>query len=210
MGDQLPKRNLPLEAEPWGRAIADRLLALERESELSSQNSGLANRGQNSTMNQLAEQIADIQASVDAANDAIAAANLALAGQVAPSTNGDVGSGFTLTTSDQVLASAPFAVPAGYTRAVVTAMGSVVGSTAAGGGDRLFAKVGINGIFGADMATVLASTITWGGVACYGALVLTGLSGGSFNVDVRARLQTGPGSNFIDYAQVAATVLFLK
>lgn len=210
MVDRLPDDNFGPESKPWAREISTRILSLQAAMDLTNQGIGLSFNGINGTLNALQQQIGQVAAAAASAQAAANAAAAAAAGQVVPATGSSIATNFTLPTSDTIVTAVAFTVPSGYTRAVVTAMGSIVAASSSSG-DRLYAKCGINGNVGSEMGTVTTTATPWANISCFASLVMSGLTpGGSFNVDIRARLNTGPGSNLVDYAQVAATVLYLK
>lgn len=195
MVDRLPDDNFGPENKPWAREISNRMISLQEAQDLSSQGVSLALLGINGTLNALQQQISQVAAAAASAQAAATAAAAAAAGQVVPATGSSIAVNFLLGTSDSIVTSTSFTVPSGYTRAVVTAMGSIV-ATSQSSGDRLFAKCGINGNLGAEMGTVTTTATHWANLSCFASIVMSGLTpGGAFNVDIRARLTNGPASS---------------
>lgn len=147
--------------------------------------------------------IADLQA-----QQAALAEQVAL--QVSPAVASAAATGFTLDGTSRALAQVSFNVPAGFTRAVVSASGAVAGGTNSTGGDALYGNVLIAGVAYGETPMIISASSRFGNVAAFGAANLTGLNGGSFLVQVAGRITTGPGSNLATYANICAQVLFLR
>lgn len=132
-----------------------------------------------------------------------------VANQVAPAVGNSSTSGFTLSTSEATLITLNVAVPDGFSRAVVSVVGSVTGMTTSSG-DRMFNRCYIGGSVGPTSTTILAVATPWQvGVASYAAS-LTGLSGGNVTCLLRAWLQAGPGGSTLTNATLTASAVFLR
>lgn len=66
MADVFPRRNLPGGAEPWGRAVQERIVSAEGGIVALRQSTQSQNRSTASSLSQLAAQVATLQAVVDA------------------------------------------------------------------------------------------------------------------------------------------------
>ncbi len=126
--------------------------------------------------------------------------------QVKPEVGGASSAGFTLGTGYGTVAAFSIAVPAGFSRVVITACGTVTGSSTAPG-DGLYVHIGVAGNFG-PQSTALIFSID-GTTSAFQDVSLSGLSGGSITVQIDAHIATGPGSSSLTFANVVATALFL-
>lgn len=200
----MPNPNLPNEATPWGKWVVSELSFLKDSAgrrNLDATNSGKA---QNATTEVLGGQF-------QALADTLAQLSALALNQVSPAVGSSGASSFALGTSQSVVATMSFTVPAGYTRAIVSVSGAINSASASTTGDTLFAACGIAGVSGAEMAVTLPQAVPYGSTACFTSRVLTGLfAGGTVTADVRGRLAKGAGVPAINYAQVSAQVIFLK
>lgn len=134
--------------------------------------------------------------------------------QIQPAADKNQGTGFTMSTTMTTRATVTFTVPVGFTRALVFGAGFVYSGTAAGGGDRIYGAVEINGSSGPESIALMTTTFLIAGCAAFSAATLTGLTpGGNFTVNMRTRLQFGPGDaafNGISTATVAASVIYQR
>ncbi|MBC7594537.1 MAG: hypothetical protein H7288_11465 [Kineosporiaceae bacterium] len=143
------------------------------------------------------------------------AAQVAL--QVSPSGASTSASGFNISSGSGAVAGVTFTVPSGYTRALILGSGTVTAANTSGTSGYLYVKVVINGGSGPEAATIVGDfntapyTNTVMNISASHSATLTGLSGGTFTVQIAAR--TG-GNNFgssgTNSAMVAAQVIFLR
>ncbi|TFB96517.1 MULTISPECIES: hypothetical protein [unclassified Cryobacterium] len=143
------------------------------------------------------------------------AAQVAL--QVSPSGASTSASGFGISSGTGAVAGVTFTVPSGYTRALILGSGTVTAANTSGTSGYLYVKVVINGGSGPEAATIVgdfntapyANTVM--NISASHSATLTGLSGGTFTVQIAAR--TG-GNNFgssgTNSAMIAAQVIFLR
>lgn len=126
-----------------------------------------------------------------------------------PLANQVAASGYTLTTSFSAVASFAFTVPAGCTRALVSASGSLTASTTYAGTDVVHVMVQINGVNGPESRAPATSTL----VPCVPASSTANLSGltpgGAFSLFLYGYLTNGPGTSILSAATLSATALFL-
>jgi len=164
--DVFPARNLPGEAEKWGRSIEEEVKKLREQQEITNQLLSGQNRGSASSLSNLSDQIGDINAI------------LGRLVTVLPLSVATLGS-FGVTTSYAVKNTASVTVPEGYTRALISVVGWIsaynntanseylyaVMSTDAGYGESSYAT---NGASGSESVTVGLSTtlsgLTVGGI----------------------------------------------
>ena len=162
-----------------------------------------------STNNTQALSLALAAATASAAS-ASAAATAAYNAQVSPAVGGNSTSGFSLGTSFGDVTSFSFTVPSGYTRALISASGSVSAAANTGGPGILESRIVIAGTPGAFGATQTSAASQVPPVPSFGAASLTGLTaGGTITVTIQA-YASGPTSTFLTAASVSGTALFLR
>jgi len=171
--------------------------------------------GFDSTQNVLA-QVSTITAEQNAQIADIAAATAAVAAQVAAiallvqqQTTGasaapGTGSGFNVGTSQGTKASTSITVPAGYSRALVVAIGSLTMADTAP--NRFDTRCGISGDYGAALPN-LANTV--GSTSAAHSRNLTGLSGGTITLEVQA-LAGVSATNGANTAIVTGFAIFFR
>lgn len=123
------------------------------------------------------------------------------------------GTGFTMSTTMTTRATVSFTIPDGYTRALVFAGGFVYSGTAAGGGDRIYGGVQIASNSGPESIAFMTTTMLLAGVSAFHALTFSAAPGTPFTVNMRARLQNGPGDAAFagaSTATVAASVVYQR
>jgi hypothetical protein len=152
---------------------------------------------------------------VAALNVAIAAVATAAANQVAPGIGAGSTSGFTLTSSSTALVSFNMVVPTGYTRALVTASGSVGSLSTYASADAVHATATIAGSSGPEGVSYFYAPNSGGSATCFQNVSLTGLTGGAnILVSLAAHLTTGPGPTgglaSLAVASLMAQAIFLK
>lgn len=207
----MPNPNLPNEATPWGKWVIGQIESLLDSAGRRNLNATNSGKAQNATTEALGEQIQTLQQTIVTLEETIADVSALALNQVTPAVGSSGASSFALGTSQSIVASMTFTVPAGYTRAIVSVSGAINSASSSTTGDTLFAACGIAGVSGSEMAVTLPQPSPYGGTACFTSRVLTGLfGGGTFTADVRGRLATGGGIAAINYAQVSAQVIYLK
>lgn len=192
-----PTRNLPPEAEPWGRYIDTSLDQVRFDAQKNAQDIGNSLSSINGALAQLSSQIDSISkavvAAASAAADAAAAAalaNAAIANLLSVGSVGNSASGFNHATSGNY-ASSNITVPAGYTSATILCVVDTTASVSSGiGAFNLSASIG--GVTGGTSSQSL--DFTWNFTAsASGIRTLTGLTGGS-TIAVAANITSGTGS----------------
>lgn len=135
-----------------------------------------------------------------------------LANQVVPFANSSSNSDFTVTTSDTIFATVAVSVPAGYSRALVYAGGSLSASQNLNGG-RLHCRVRIAGSDGPTTTGLVTTSWPYSSIAAFSTRNLGGLAGDSFTVELRAFFSHGstdPALRLWNTASLAAQVLFMR
>jgi hypothetical protein len=164
----------------------------------------------------LERQLKELGPSIAASfNTTIAQLTAAVANQVTPATGAGSASSFTLTSSAASLVSFNLVVPAGYTRALVTASGSVASLSAYASSDALHAIASIAGSGGPEGVSYFYGPNSGGSTTCFQAVNFTGLVGGAtIGVSLSGRLTTGPGPTggpaAFAVASLMAQAIFLK
>lgn len=210
--------NLGPESMPWARDLIARLELLEGDSSRRSQSEINFDQALTSTIATLAEQIntlqqnvADTQTALTNAETALTNAQTALANQVYPGTSSASASGFTLGTGFATIATATLTVPAGYTRALVTASGTATSLSASASSDAVHAYATIAGAGGAESVSYFYGPNSGGSASCFAAQSLTGLSGGQvLTMTTVARLTNGPGVSTLSTGTIMCQAIFLK
>lgn len=228
MADVRPRRNLPLDSEPWGRRIeADLDTALSR-TDYNSQHAENAFKSINSSMTLITRQIASLNAltqTLAQQQQALAEANAALSAQQGALTN--VVNSVAAVSANQVTGAttsnsngspigvgnggnyvgASVTVPGGYTRAVVMGTSSI--RIVGGANMALYLSVNINGAVGTPFPVFAdsGSSVTTAATASHAA-TLNGLTPGS-TITIYGRT-TSVSSVSGAYFSNAASVIFLK
>lgn len=192
-----PTRNLPPEAEPWGRYIETELAQVKFDANKNAQDISNSLSSINGTLTQLSGQVASISAAVaaaaSAAADAAAAAalaNAAIANLLSVGSVGNSSSGFNHTASGNYAIS-NITVPIGYTSATILCVVDTTASVSSGiGAFNLSASIG--GTTGGTSSQSL--DFSWNFTAsASGIRTLTGLTGGS-TIAVAANISSGTGA----------------
>ena len=145
-----------------------------------------------------------------AASSANTAATAAYNAQVSPAVGANSTSGFSLGTAFGDVVSFSFTVPTGYTRALISAAGSVSAPASTGGSGILESRIVIAGTAGAFGASQTSAASQVSPVPSFSAASLTGLTaGGAIAVTIQA-YASGPTSTFLTAASVSGTALFLR
>lgn len=161
-----PRRNLPPEAEPWGRYVDDELRALNGAVNRLAQDNKNAFEQVNSTMRQVSKQLTAIS---NAQTD-LAAKQAVLEDLLETQNVGDASwnstMNFPLTPTWTNLAACSLTVPAGYTSFSFQAIGSVIARNDTGATNYLYAEVRrqINGagtIYGSVRSTATVANGFW-------------------------------------------------
>lgn len=109
---QPPRRNLPPDAEPWGRWVEGLLLTQNQAGEANGQSINNTLRGVNASLQQLGNQIQTLSAQQ-------ADITALLSNQVEFGVASLANNGITVTTTETTYASVSLAVPSGYVNALV-------------------------------------------------------------------------------------------
>lgn len=212
-----PKRFLPPESEPWGRSVDQDLAQIKIDNAKALSEFTNAFKAINSSMKLVSKQIAELTAlttALEQQQNTLAAQQATLAQTVAGMVAIDYASvsemGFGTALTDQDRAVGAIAVPAGYTRALVSVT-VVAGARNSGANyDYLYASAVIAGVKSREMPNGAVSTGTAASFTSK-VLLLTGLSGGSITVGARIHTQGAAwdvfGSNRV---YVEASAIFLR
>jgi hypothetical protein len=146
---------------------------------------------------------------------AVANAAAAAANQVSPGTGSGSASSFILNSSGATLVSFNLTVPTGYTRALVTASGSVASLSTFASSDAVHAVATIGGASGPEGVSYFYGPNSGGSATCFQNVSLSGLTGGAtIGVSLAGRLTTGPGPTgglaSLAVASLMALVIYLK
>lgn len=221
------RRNLPPQAEPWGRDVDERLRALENQGSRTDLETLNALKGVNSTLRVISEQIetitevqqglqaavgridqqqeqlAEQQASLQSAVNQIEA--LALNQVTGATAANGTPSAIPIATGG-TYAPATVTVPAGYTRAVVSVVSTI---TLTGSDPAVSVRCVINGEYGAAIPVLGSITNSSSASGAVGhARTVTGLTGGSVvsgGLNVQT-LWSGSAAHITN----TMTVIFLK
>ena len=152
-----------------------------------------------------------LAAATAAAASAATAATAAYNAQVSPAVSGNSTSGFLLPTgSFGDVTSCTFTVPTGYTRALISASGSVAAVANGAGPGVLQARIVIAGNVGAYSATQTSAASQIPALSAFGAASLTGLTAGSAITVTIQGGASGTTTTSLTNASVTATALFLR
>ena len=151
-----------------------------------------------------------LAAATTASNAANAAATAAYNAQVSPAVGANSTSGFSLGTTFGDVVSFSFTVPSGYTRALISAAGSVSAVAYTGGSGILESRIVIAGAAGAFGASQTSAASQVSPVPSFSTASLTGLTaGGTVTVTIQA-FASGPTTTTLSNAMIAGTALFLR
>lgn len=151
----IPKRNLPPDAEPWGRSVDERITGIEKTSAKNRRDTSNSQSAINSTVTKLSEQVA----AIDGLTQRLAEQQAQLSDQVDQLEALVNAQNFPVTTFTEQLefvltpgtGAVPeilrtnIAVPAGFSRAVVYTTASITAYNTTGVMDFLYLGAGING-----------------------------------------------------------------
>ena len=139
---------------------------------------------------------------------ATAAATAATNATVTPAVLSTSAGAYTTTTTFGVISTLSFSVPAGFTRALITAQSVCNINSSAATSEIGYSKVAINGVDGMITSGQWPTATALGMLPANSAANLTGLSGGTVTVTLSVRVQYGPASG--GFASLNATALFLR
>lgn len=184
---------------PYLRWVQEEILSLKQENARRAQNENNTNRGQSGTIDALQVQVRDLDAqqvqlagAYQAAATAEDLASVAAAARISPYSTSSGATGVVLTTGGVTAVNQSIPVPDGFTRAIVVALGTIY-ALSSSTSDGMVGLVQINGNSGQQAPNSVVSGA--GMVAPSHAQTLSGLTpGGSFNVNIQARLLIGPGT----------------
>ena len=148
------------------------------------------------------------QTTVDALTAQIAAISALQANSVTPAVLSTSAGAYTTTTTFGVICTLSFSVPAGFTRALITAQSVCNVNSSASTSEIGYSKVAINGVDGMVTSGQWPTATALGMLPANSAANLTGLSGGTVTVTLSVRVQYGPASG--GFASLNATALFLR
>lgn len=117
MSDVFPRRNLPGDANNWGREVEQRIYDLENGADGQKTNLKSENRATSSTLQELARQVLQVREAVTALNELVKAVPKPLLSQ-GSAENFTLGSGWT------TVATTSITVPEGATMMTLTVLGS--------------------------------------------------------------------------------------
>ena len=173
--DVFPARNLPGEAEKWGRSVEEEVKKLREQQEITNQLLSGQNRGSASSLANIGDQIGDINAILG---------RLITTTPISGATLGTFGVSAIPTYSD--VASTAILTPVGYTKSLVSFSGFASAKNTSGALGYLYVACAVNAVKLADSFTT-AEIGKWSTVGAAAAKVITGLSGGdSIAVSVQA------------------------
>jgi len=213
-----PKRNLAPESEPWGRSVDQRLDSIEKYASQYQQDTKNALSGVNSTASKLSDQVAAIQTLTEELQEqqsTLEAQQAQLSAQVAQiqdlvnstilsSTLGLTTSGHTLPagTTYNTVSSHSITVPAGFTKATVFAVCTLMGDATTGSSSLVAARPVWIVPAGVYPGTGYSSTIqmnTVGTVRMHTKGVFTGLNtGDSVTLQIQAWATSGLNNVTVD------------
>lgn len=207
MSDTAPVRNLPDQAEPWGRYIESAVSNLRSAIDLLAQKTGNSNGALNTSYDSLASQLKSLVTIDELATETYALRTL-------PAVSSSSASNFSLSTSYATVVSTSVTVPAGFTRALVSGYAGITGSTGSTGGDRFYGRTNIAGASGPEIIQPQGvSPAIFASIAPSHTASLSGLSAGSLiTVSADARLQVGPNNSLYqpyNTAAISVSALFL-
>ena len=180
--DVFPARNLPGEAEKWGRSVEEEVKKLREQQEITNQLLAGSNRFTASTSANLSDQIGDINAILG---------RLVTTLPISVSTTGSFG----VTTSYAVKNTVSVTVPAGYTKALVSVMGWIAAVNNSAAEDAFYAVLRLDGVYG-ESSYLSVGTSTTAAAAVGLSDALTGLSAGdSITVEVSGKTSVGTWSS---------------
>lgn len=182
---RMPTRNLPPQAEPWGRAVDNQLATISRTNDKQAQDTGNALSAINGTLTRLGEQVSEIrtiadalvvqQATLEAQQEQLQTQQTTLsnqqaqltqtvtelqtvvAGMIRPTSQQSTSGGFVITGSIAANDSISFTVPNGYTRAVVIAMSGVTAQNTSATSGFVYNQILVNGLSQGEAYTGIAS-----------------------------------------------------
>jgi hypothetical protein len=130
---------------------------------------------------------------------------------VFPETGVNYVNNIAVTTTPTVVVSITFYVPAGYTKAQVTAFSSAQAFNSQAAGDYIYTQTLINGVTGGEIYVFAPSNIS-AGLTAQGFSTLYGLTEGqTIKVDAKVRTNTGTwAASIANQFNVYASVLFLN
>ena len=149
-----------------------------------------------------------LTAAASAAASASAAATAATNATVTPAVLSTSAGAYTTTTTFGVISTLSFSVPAGFTRALITAQSVCNVNSSAATSEIGYSKVAINGVDGMVTSGQWPTATALGMLPANSAANLTGLVGGTVTVTLSVRVQHGPASG--GFASLNATALFLR
>jgi hypothetical protein len=224
--DVFPRRNLPNEAEDWGRKVEGRVEGSEKSVQALEQTVGNINRGISGQLTSIGQQIQQIgtilttlqtqQATLTAQQATLSQQQSDLAAlvnqQVLPFRIHNEWSGNAFPTSDSEIIRVNVTVPSGYTRAAIIATGSLsITIPPVGGAAPLRGYMDINGTTTPRIVTSVGDANIQGSVSPSNSATITGLTGGStFYVRIVGSYTLPVGANANNTAVLDGMVLFLK
>lgn len=187
---QPPRRNLPPDAEPWGRWVEGLLLAQNQAGEANGQSINNTLRGVNASLQQLGNQIQTLSAQQATLSAQQADITSLLSDQVKFGRAGGYVSNYSFGTDDTVLLSLTIPVPAGYSKAIVFAIcnASIVSD---GTGNYYYIKASVNSVTTAQATRNFQDTSGLTVTGSASTAQLSGLSGGSIPIYAIGRAATG-------------------
>lgn len=139
------------------------------------------------------QQLRELGPSISASfNTTIAQLTALVNAQISPDAGSAIGSGFTLNPSPQTVAAFNFTVPAGYSRALIIASGTINSANASTHSDSMYAKTIINGTSGPESVTQvgdfnLGPGAGVGNLTAVSSLSLSGLAGNTIRIEISTR-----------------------
>ena len=185
--DVFPARNLPGEAEKWGRSIEDEVKKLREQQEITNQLLAGSNRFTASTSANLSDQIGDINTILG---------RLITTLPISVSTAGSFG----VTTTYGIKNTVSIAAPPGYTKALVSVMGWVAALNDSISDDAYYAVISLDGVYGESNYRSGVRVSTTGSLSVALSKTITGVAAGqSLTIDISAKSGgyswTSSGSN---------------
>lgn len=223
---RMPTRNLPPQAEPWGRAVDNQLATISRTNDKQAQDTGNALSAINGTLTRLGEQVSEIrtiadtlvaqQATLEAQqsvlSETVASLEVAVNGMLKPVTYYDDTTGFDITPDYQTVLTANLTVPPGYSQALVYGVSVASGSNDNDIAAYLQLRIVIQGIFGGGSSNQ-GKPVSWTQTTAAASKLVTGLAGGS-TLTVSSQLRaTSPSQTWINpghNCRLAVQVIFLR
>lgn len=237
--NRMPTRNLPPQAEPWGRAVDNQLATISRTNDKQAQDTGNALSAINGTLTRLGEQVSEIrtiadalvvqQATLEAQQAQLQTQQTTLSnqqaqlaqtvselqtvvnGMISPATQQNATGGFTITGTSTATNVLSFDVPSGYTRALVVAMAGVTVHNTAAIGGYVYSRLSIDGTLSGEAFTGVVDN-QFSQVSVQSSRLFSVTPGGSFEVANLARNNSTAGnwSDPANGARLVAQVLFLR